>query len=701
MVISLVKSKDNFNNTNFFTTNLNNEKHYGENGHIEYSWINEINKINIKDIIIQFNFQCVRCDKHPHLSSQPQDDNNLKKLYNKLRDLLNFLKKWLEQCNCKESSEYYDDKKLVISYLLVLYKLIGYNRDIIAGKGEYKISYMMIFAFYEFFPELAFYSLKCFVGDDVGDGLGEHPYGSWKDIKFFCAYIKETHGINNIHHPLIIFCIKLINERLASDYNKLCDYKKASDVAFMYRVEIELKNPKLSLVAKWIPREKSSSKYSWIYNSLAIDFFSEYYNSAKTNESRVKALKLCKTKYRKICAEINQFIDTLQIKQCNGEWSKINFNKCTSMNLALQKNAFLNIKKNGNIRHKDNDDRNQCKIYFSEFIKTRVKSGNSINGKNVCLGNFTSQALQIIKMKENIKQNIKLNIICNQYEINAKNEINNNNQITNEITNQINNEITNEITNDIFSMIDLLNLQWQSKIGSINKLSNMIAMVDVSSSMYGLPLHVAVALGILIANKSILGKRCLTFSSSPSWINLDDCNDFVSCVEVIKNANWGGNTNFYKALTMILNVIIETKMPACDVNELILVIASDMQIDYACDFCISNDNNGNNNNNNFDVMMDNIRNSYANAGLRICGEPYQPPKILFWNLRYNDGFPSLTSENNVMMMSGYSPLLLNSFCENGIYGLREYNPYSLLVEQLNNKRYINLEKFLLKFIEKY
>jgi hypothetical protein len=40
--------------------------------------------------------------------------------------------------------------------------------------------------------------------------------------------------------------------------------------------------------------------------------------------------------------------------------------------------------------------------------------------------------------------------------------------------------------------------------------------------MEGDPMNVAIALGIRIAEKSIIGKRVLTFSSKPTWINLED-----------------------------------------------------------------------------------------------------------------------------------------------------------------------------------
>ena len=59
----------------------------------------------------------------------------------------------------------------------------------------------------------------------------------------------------------------------------------------------------------------------------------------------------------------------------------------------------------------------------------------------------------------------------------------------------------------------------------------MIRMIDVSGSMSGDPLHAAIALGIRNAEKSVFGKRALTFHSTPSRINLDTCPTFTDTGE--------------------------------------------------------------------------------------------------------------------------------------------------------------------------
>ena len=91
-----------------------------------------------------------------------------------------------------------------IKNFILLYKLIGHTRDIISGKGEFKLSYMQIYIWYCHFPNLAFFAFKQFVLHENNI----HPYGSWKDIKLFCNYIKKR--TNNEDHPLILYSMNLM-----------------------------------------------------------------------------------------------------------------------------------------------------------------------------------------------------------------------------------------------------------------------------------------------------------------------------------------------------------------------------------------------------------------------------------------------------------------------------------------------------------
>jgi hypothetical protein len=556
----------------------------GENGYTEYGWSN-----NIREKILQFSFQLVRTN-----------ENNEKNLSIFLKDLLTNLK-------YNTDSQIIAEKEIAKGYLSLLYRMIGHTRDIIDGKGEYNLTYMMIYTWFDFYPQLALFALRCLVVNEK-----VHQYGSWKDIKYFCEYCKNRGA--HIFHPLIHYAIILMNEQLRKDSD---NNKQGSN--------------DISLVSKWVPREKSS--FGWLYESLATSYFINYMETANTTEKNKKAILKCKTDYRKLLSELNRKIDTLQIKQCDKKWSIIDFNNVTSISFSKQKKAFLNIKKTGEPRFLDDIDRVQCASHFNSHVQNAIKNGTDVKGKRVGMADFTKQALELLGQYNNT---------------------------------------------DTQTEMDLLNSQWRDNASQTGELDKMIAMVDVSGSMDGDPMNVAIALGIRIAEKSSLGKRVLTFSAKPSWVNLEGCSDFVSQVQTIKQSEWGMNTNFNAALDTILNAIVENKMAPEDVQDLTLVILSDMQMDRA-------DGTG------LNCVYDNIKLKYEQAGIRVHGRPYKPPHILFWNLRSTSGFPSLSSQPNASMVSGFSPALLNLFCEQGLDALQSCTPWSLLERSLQNERYQIME----------
>jgi hypothetical protein len=576
----------------------------GENGHEEYGW-----SINIREKIIQFYFQLNRV-------------SNMASLERELRTILRTL------ASTKSIISDAERKELFIT----LYKIIGHTRDIIDGKGEYALTYMMIYVWYDFYPDLAKHALFSCVQPEISTDRNtfkkEHPYGSWKDIKYFCQYCKDRGWPEN--HEMFTYAFELILGQLALDI-----------LAFQ-----EGRFDDMTLVCKWIARE--SSKFGWIFDALAKIYFGSYLKTAKTPEKTFKAISKAKMDFRKLITKINKALDTTQIKQCDRKWATIDFDKVTSITLNKQKSAFLNTKKNGEKRC-NTEDRIECAENYTNYFKRQISEGKEINGKHVGMEHFTKQAFALIDQKTIIRQS----------------------------------DSQMEYSSALNLEIDMLNSQWRNNSSNNTALGNFIAMVDTSSSMFmsdnaG---YVAIALGCRVAEKSILGKRIMTFSTRPDWCNLEDCNGFVDQVEMIKNTQWGMNTNFHAALDLILDACVEKKLPADDVANLVLVIFSDMQMDQA----------STNNNNDTGKLYEIMEKKFRDAGVRAVNTPYKPPHILFWNLRSTSGFPVLSNQKNVSMMSGYNPALLNNFCDDGMDIFHSITPWSLFTQVLNNQRYLRME----------
>jgi hypothetical protein len=485
-----------------------------------------------------------------------------------------------------------------------MYRMIGHTRDIIDGKGEYALSYMLLGVWYKHHPELAKFAFKLFVLPYPSiEGRGDndvHPYGSWKDIKYFYKTNKSS--------PLVLYGSQLLLNQLKND--------SVSD------------NP--SLAAKWVPREKS--QFGDLFTELAIDYFCDYLASAKNDKSRERAIIKAKTDFRKLISSLNKKLDTVQIKQCGLHWADIDPIKQTSITMHKQKKAFLNVKKNGEQRCELND-RIVCANKFNEFAQKALKGDVEVKGKRIGLNDFTKDALELIRH--------------NQHKSNEA---------------------------------ELLNAQWLNNSKQTGALGKMIAMVDVSGSMVGDPMNVAIALGIRVAEKSMLGKRVMTFSASPAWVNLQGQDNFVEMVDVVRQADWGMNTNFAAALKMILDAIVTQKMKPEDVEDMVLAIFSDMQMDQADPKSIS--------------IMTYIESQYSDAGQRLWGKPFKIPHILFWNLSSTSGFPTLSTQKNASMISGFSPSLLNLFCEEGLSALQSCTPWSIFIKSLDNERYKPLDNHI-------
>ena len=592
----------------------------GEKGHIEYGWSDQL-----RERILQFSFQLTRTNP-----------NTVESLAQKLRETLTDLRQGVISSLIEPA--------LFQELMIVLYKMIGHTRDIIDGKGECTLSYMMIYTWYEYYPTLATFALQKMVTftqqqQQEQKQEQEHQYGSWKDIKYFCQYCIEK-GLP-INHPLIEYACTLMNDQLKQDYNNMSNPVKSTTI---------------SLAAKWTPREKS--KFGWIFNKLATSYFNEYMISTSSSQQQISAQLKCKTHYRKIIVSINKHLDTVQIKQCANKWANIDHSKTTSITITKQKQAFLNVQKNGHIRT-ELPDRIKCANNFKERIQQAVKGECIMKGKRTGLTQFTIQAHYLLerKAKDNYFQDDIQDI-----------------QDTQNTTQE----------DDYQIEMDLLNAQWRDNSSQNQELGQMLAMVDFSGSMEGDPMNAAIALGCRVAEKSVLGKRIMSFSSNPTWHNLEDCTTFTDMVERLQEGEVGYSTNFYKALDKILDAIIEKKLKPEEVSSLILAIFTDMQIDEA-------GNASDEKQESIATLYDIMTNKYADAGRRLWGSPFKPPHILFWNLRSTNGFPSVSSQPNVSMLSGQSPTLLNLFCEQGIDALTTCTPWSMMMNSLNKPRYQCLE----------
>jgi hypothetical protein len=578
-------------------------KQLGGNGHMEYGWSHALDAK-----IVQFFFQLVRSDNH----------ENIEKIHREI--LLTML---------------YEEKKYRQQFS-TMYKLIGQTRDIISGKGEQKLAFMQILGFYKMgYEDLAVDAFIHF----VIRGKSEHPYGSWKDVKYFAQYIKEK--TNNTSHRLILIAIQiaLSQQRLDMTKYKLLEISDSYEYA------------QISLVGKWIPREKSK-RFGWIHEMMAKLAFPHFIKTAKNPESMRKAILKSKIHFTRELVTLNKYLETVQCKQSNGNWNDINFNKVTSATMRNQSRSFANKEKTGGIKN-NSVDRIKCSENFREHL-TAAKTdpeNNKVHGERLNVYQLVKDAFDVNPMET--------------------------------------------------EKIDTINLAWKSNRKNNKNVGNIIPCVDTSVTMYEdgcSSLYNAIGLGIRLSevNSEAFRNRILTFNTVPKWFKFEEKTTFVEKVWQLRDAETGTNADFYTMLKMILDICIENNIHPELVKNMTLAIFSNMNVELSIP--PNNGTPGITSVSYFNTLYENIEAMYKDAGMNsLYQTPFTTAHILFWNLKKTSGFPVLTKQKNVSMLSGYSSNLLNTLCEKGVHALKEDTPKLVLSRLLSNKRYDILNNDLRSF----
>ena len=200
----------------------------------------------------------------------------------------------------------------------------------------------------------------------------------------------------------------------------------------------------------------------------------------------------------------------------------------------------------------------------------------------------------------------------------------------------------------------------------------ILPMIDVSGSMFGMPLAVAVSLGMYLSerNMSEFKDLFLTFSENPELVKLEG-DTVAERLRNIQQADWGMNTDFEKAYRHILDKAVKHDVDKDSMPTMLLVL-SDMQFDE------SQNSYGHQMKTHFSWMEE----EFEKAG-------YEFPKIVFWNLDAHFGTPVECSAKNVAMVSGFSPSIMKA-----ILNAEEFTPIDVMMEALKDIEldYTNLPK---------
>lgn len=178
-----------------------------------------------------------------------------------------------------------------------------------------------------------------------------------------------------------------------------------------------------------------------------------------------------------------------------------------------------------------------------------------------------------------------------------------------------------------------------------------ICVVDVSGSMWGTPLLVALSLGLYCADKAEgpYKNHFITFSSKPSLREIKG-NCLADKLRSMSMADWGLNTNISAVFDLILKTALKNKLSPEALPSKLYII-SDMQFD----ICVTSSEKYNDIAN--ATLFEKIKEKYTKYG-------YTMPAIVFWDVRASKcGMYQMKDTDNCAIVSGYSPSLFKAVIE--------------------------------------
>lgn len=216
-----------------------------------------------------------------------------------------------------------------------------------------------------------------------------------------------------------------------------------------------------------------------------------------------------------------------------------------------------------------------------------------------------------------------------------------------------------------------------------DKQENGIAVVDVSGSMSGQPMEVAVALGAYIADKAKgpFANHFITFSERPQLVEFHGA-DITDKFNRCREADWGYNTDIEAVFDLLLKTARTRGVKAEDIPTR-LYIFSDMEFDRGLNIDVPRRNR----------WMYGEEDDYSNAEAMAktttliediaknwarCG--YTLPEVVFWNLDARQNNIPAINGGTFSYVSGFNPVMIEQILS-GVSGI------DLMLAKLNSERY--------------
>jgi len=391
-----------------------------------------------------------------------------------------------------------DEKPKWLSILDRMFRSIAYTRDILSGRGERQLTYLMLDVWYSFDPCLAVSALKGLLSMHHGPSCGAYgrSYGSFRDLIGLCDFIQH-YSIRNLgqdvgEDPFFKTVVHMIDDQLSKDWSIYImngsGLGASADTVNTYSI---------SNLAKWIPRE--NSKGDWLFSILVkhrYPHLSNIHSTRKYNTKYVFAFEKCKRSYRRIVSRLTRFLDVAEVKKCADQWDKIDVSTLPVKGLvsswrSLEDHGLLNeivVGYNADSSHSTRPPVSMMSGYYKNPTGVRE------------LWVFVQEAKRLID--------------CSR----------------------------SNLTAGISVKVNILNKKWASVVEGWKKHqapylsereTHVLPVISVDPLCPDHVLYQAIADACLMIEMSSLGRYILYAGDKPVWINLTSAVDFLSTLQTI------------------------------------------------------------------------------------------------------------------------------------------------------------------------
>lgn len=432
----------------------------------------------------------------------------------------------------------------------------------------------------------------------------EDPLDTLK-IVFYIRDCRGGKGERAIFRTCIRWLISHHKEHVLANVSLVTEYGRWEDLLWFLDVDDEVRTVILQLFAKQLKEDLANmqeGKPVTICAKWAPTEKGKHDSKFRVVSLLCRELGIDKKTYRKAyLGPLREYLKVVELFMCSKRWTEIDYNKVPSLAMNKLKKAFA----------KNDPER------FLEW-QQKLKRGDADTKVNASV--------------------IDPHTLVNQY-------------------------ISASVEEDT-----VIEEQWKEillRVSELGTMSKALVLSDVSGSMYGDPMVVSIALGILISTltQPPFQNLVLTFESTPRFFNVVG-KSLREQVTSLQAAPWGGSTDLGKAFDAILDLAKRNAIPQKDMPEMLFII-SDMQFDVIEGYGKK-------------TALDGIRQKYNKAN-------YDMPKIVFWNVRASlNSTPAKSTDPDVALISGYSPSVMKSVLKGDV---SDFTPYGIMRTAIDDERY--------------